>query len=77
MEERMQAESKDSYLNVEQFQFLHKKIEMAHKRLKEQQLCVDNMEMKMIEHLQKRETKMKEREDASSVMNQLDVNKVL
>ena len=34
-EEKMVQESKDSYLNVDQFVFLHKKIENAHKRLKE------------------------------------------
>ena len=47
----MAAESKESYLNVQQFQFLHKKIDSAHKRLKEQQLVIDGMEMKMIDHL--------------------------
>ena len=47
----MEQESKDSYLNVEQFEFMHKKIDSAHKRLKEQQLCIDKMETKMIEHL--------------------------
>ena len=33
--DRMERESKDSYLSVTQFEFLTKKIETAHKRLKE------------------------------------------
>lgn len=33
--DRMERESKDSYLSVNQFEFLTKKIETAHKRLKE------------------------------------------
>ena len=66
-EEKMIQESKDSYLTKEQYEFLNKKIEMAHKRLKEQQLYIDTMELKMIEHLTKRDTKAKEREEASLV----------
>ena len=62
-EEKMIQESKDSYLTKEQYEFLNKKIEMAHKRLKEQQLYIDTMELKMIEHLTKRDTKAKEREE--------------
>ena len=56
----MQAESENSYLNVQQFDFLHKKIEHAHKRLKEQQLVIDSMETKMISHLKQRDTKWAE-----------------
>ena len=67
----MAAESKDSYLNVPQFQFLHKKIDAAHKRLKEQQLVIDGMEMKMIDHLSKRANKMKDKMDATTVMDQV------
>ena len=64
---KAKLESKDSYLTKEQYEFLNKKIEMAHRRLKEQQLYIDTMELKMIEHLTKRDTKAKEREEASLV----------
>jgi hypothetical protein len=53
----MKVESKDSYLNVEQFEFLQRRLEDAHKRLKEQQAQIDKMEEKMITHLQKRKQK--------------------
>ena len=67
---RMQTESKDSYLNIEQFEFLHKKIEMSHKRLKEQQEYIDQMETKMITHLTQRKKKEQERFYAAK----LDIN---
>ena len=70
-ESKMQSESKDSYLNVDQFKFLHNKIEIAHKKLKEQQLCIDGMEQKMIDHLIKRANKQKDKQDANNVMTQV------
>ena len=50
---------------------MHKKIDAAHKRLKEQQLVIDGMEMKMIDHLSKRANKMKDKMDATTVMDQV------
>lgn len=37
----LEAEAKDSYLNLDQFLFLQKNIEAAGKRLKEQQTYID------------------------------------
>lgn len=47
-QEMLEQEAKDSYLNLDQFMFLQKNIEMASKRLKEQQTYIDQMEKKMI-----------------------------
>ena len=46
---KMEQEAKDSYLNVEQFTYMQTNIEMAGKRLKEQQVYINQMEEKMIE----------------------------
>ena len=51
---QLEQEAKDSYLNLEQFEFLQKNIEMAGKRLKEQQMFIDMMEGKMIKQLENR-----------------------
>ena len=46
--EKLEAEAKESYLNVEQFQYLQKNIGLANKRLKDQQGLIDTMEKKMM-----------------------------
>lgn len=54
---QLDKEAKDSYLNVEQFMYLQKNIDLAAKRLKEQQLYIDQMEKKMIGQLENRRKK--------------------
>lgn len=39
--DKLEADAKDSYLNVDQFLHLTKNVEMATKRLKEQQVYID------------------------------------
>ena len=56
-EARLNEESKDSYLSLDQFQYLQKNIEVAQKRLKEQQNFIDTMESKMIKQLTNRRNK--------------------
>jgi len=56
-QEMLEQEAKDSYLNLDQFMFLQKNIEMASKRLKEQQTYIDQMEKKMIAQLENRRKK--------------------
>ena len=46
--DELEEQSKDSYLNLEQFQFLQQNIEAADRRLKEQQNYIEVMEKKMI-----------------------------
>lgn len=46
--EKLVEESNGSYLNLDQYGFLQKNIDMAGKRLKEQQTLIDIMEKKMI-----------------------------
>ena len=48
-EARKQAESKDSYLTLKQFDFIYDRIQTARKSLKAQQEVIDKMETKMIE----------------------------
>lgn len=55
--QKLDQEAKDSYLNVEQFLYLQKNIELAAKRLKEQQVYIDQMEKKMISQLENRRKK--------------------
>ena len=60
--EQLIKDSKDSYLSLDQFQFLQKNIEMAGRRLKEQQTYIDMMEKRMIQQLEKR----RERENSKT-----------
>ena len=56
-EARLNEESKDSYLSLDQFKYLQKNIEVAQNRLKEQQNFIDTMESKMIKQLTSRRNK--------------------
>ena len=56
-QQQLEAESKDSYINIDQFEFLSNNIEIAGKRLREQQNYIDVMETKMIKHLEVRRYK--------------------
>ena len=58
-EMRKQAESKDSYLTLKQFNFIYDRIQNARKSLKAQQEVIDKMEQKMINVIEKREEKEK------------------
>ena len=62
----LEQEAKDSYLNLDQFMFLQKNIEMASKRLKEQQTYIDQMEKKMIAQLENRRKK----EEQSTILEE-------
>lgn len=46
--DKLEQEAKESYLTVDQFSHLHRSIELASRRLKEQQVYIDTMEKKMI-----------------------------
>ena len=72
-EEQLERESKDSYISREQFEFLQNNIDMAGKRLREQQNFIDIMETKMIRHLESRrqkERKVSENEQTSFLLQQ-------
>ena len=56
-EARKQAESKDSYLTLKQFDFIYDRIQTARKSLKAQQEVIDKMETKMIAVIDKRNEK--------------------
>ena len=56
-EEQLISDSKDSYMSKEQFEFLQNNIDLAGKRLREQQNYIDIMETKMIKHLEVRRAK--------------------
>ena len=62
-QEQLERESKDSYVNMDQYQFLQSNIEIAGKRLREQQNFIDQMEFKMIKHLEQRRSKERQTMD--------------
>lgn len=51
---QLEKDAKESYLNLQQYQYLDKNIELASNRLKEQQQLIDMMEKKLIEKLKDR-----------------------
>ena len=59
-EEKREAESKDSYLTLKQFNFIYDRIQTARKSLKAQQEVIDKMETKMISVIEKRNEKEKD-----------------
>ena len=54
-EKKKEAESKDSYLTLKQFDFIYDRIQTARKSLKAQQEVIDKMETKMIGVIDKRQ----------------------
>ena len=59
-EQKKEAESKDSYLTLKQFNFIYDRIQTARKSLKAQQEVIDKMETKMIGVIEKRNEKEKD-----------------
>ena len=61
-QKELESQAKDSYLNIEQFIYLQKNIELAAKRMKEQQIYIDQMEKKMIAQIENRRKKEAEQD---------------
>ena len=72
-EKKKEAESKDSYLTLKQFDFIYDRIQTARKSLKAQQEVIDKMETKMIGVIDKRQEK-EEKRNMSAIFGGQDKN---
>ena len=55
--ERKERESKDSYLNLHQFDYMYEKLQLMKRRVKSQQDVIDGMEARMIKIIERRKDK--------------------
>lgn len=57
MAEKKQNEAKDSYLKIDQYDFIYSRITEANKKLKSQADTIDYLEKKLLEVIKKKEDK--------------------
>ena len=74
-QERLQKEAQDSYLKLDQYEYITDRILNAKKRLSQQQGIIDLLEKKMLDVINKRHEKEQERRErlANKVDSQLNV----
>lgn len=74
-QERLKQEAQDSYLKLDQYEYITDRILNAKKRLSQQQGIIDLLEKKMLDVIKKRQEKEQERRErlANKMDSQLNV----